>query len=257
MSISAVIITLNEEVHIERCLKSLQFADEIVVLDSYSTDRTVEIARKYTDKVSFREFRGFGEQKAAALDLASCEWLLFVDADEVVSEGMASEICEVIEHGSCDGYRSPRLTYFLGRAMRYCGWYPDYQLRLAKKCKARMPERLVHEHLEVDGIIGTLRSPLIHYSYANMAVYTRKMFHYARAAAEQKQREGRKSRLSDLLFRPCFTFVKMYLLKQGFRDGLHGFILSGLSASSVFLRYVMLWDMSRSANPAKEQKYHD
>lgn len=253
MSISAVVITLDEETNIECCLQSLQFADEIVVLDSMSTDRTVDIARTYTDKIGFKEFNGYGEQKAAALAMATCEWVLIVDADEVIGEELAAEIKDVVERGQFDAYKGPRLSYFLGRPMRHCGWYPDYQLRLAKRDRAQMPQRLVHEQLMIDGAIGILTNPMIHYSYVSMSDYARKMVSYARAAAEQRLREGRKPRFSDLLFTPGLTFVKMYLLEQGFRDGLHGFILSGLSACSVYLRYVMLWDMSRRQDPAKEQ----
>lgn len=253
MSISAVVITLNEEANIERCLQSLRFTDEIVVLDSMSTDDTVELARKYTDKVGVREFSGYGEQKAAALEMATCDWVLIVDADEVISESLADEIICAVKNGRLDGYKIPRSTYFLGKWIRYCGWYPDYQLRLAKRERAQMPPRLIHEHLVVNGDTGILNSPIIHYSYTSMGDYARKMISYAQAAAEQKLREGRKTRLSDILFTPGLTFVKIYILKQGFRDGLHGFILSCLSASAIFLRYATLWDMSRREDAAKER----
>ena len=252
MGLSAIVITYKEEINIEQCLKSLAFADEIVVLDSYSTDRTLEIARKYTDKISFREFTGFSDQKNAALALSTNEWILVIDADEVVSEELASEIITAIKNDKQDAYRIPRLTYFIGRKMRHCGWYPDYQLRLARRSKAHFPDRLVHETLEINGDIGTLKNDLIHFSYRDMNDYSRKMMLYARSAAEQKYIEGRRFNLGDLVLNPGLAFFKMYILKQGFRDGLHGFILSVLTACSTALRYSVLWSMQ--AQQQKQEK---
>lgn len=246
VGLSAVVITFNEEANIERCLRGVAFADEIVVLDSFSTDQTAELARKFTDRVSFRPFTNYSEQKAAALALAREDWVLLVDADEVVSGALAAEIKQAIESSDFDGYRIPRSTYFAGRRMRYCGWYPDYQLRLARRSKARIPQRLVHETLVVDGRCGTLANPLVHYSYPTIDDYMRKMIPYARAAALQKLNEGRTFKLTDLLFKPGLALLKMYLVKQGFRDGLHGFVLSVLTACSTALRYAMLWQMSRA-----------
>ena len=253
MGLSAVVITWNEEANIEQCLRSLSFADEIVVLDSFSTDRTVEIARKFTDKVSSREFTGFSDQKNAAIAMASQDWVLIVDADEVVPPELAVEIVDAITGGKYDAYRMPRSTYFLGRKMRHCGWYPDYQLRLARRSIAHIPDRLVHETMEVDCECGTLRGDLIHYSYRTMADYTRKMAAYSRAAAEQKFIEGRRFGVCDLLFNPGLTFFKMYVAKQGFRDGPHGLVLSVLTACSSALRYAFLWEMTKRAADNKEQ----
>lgn len=245
MGISVVVITLNEEENIERCLGSLAFADEIVVVDSFSTDRTVELARKFTDKVEQREFTGYSDQKSYAMSLAKGDWVLIVDADEVVTGDLAKEIVSAVKSGDCDGYKMPRISYFLGRPMRQCGWYPDYQLRLARKERARFAERLVHETLEVDGRCGTLRNDLLHHSYRDMDDYLRKMAAYSRAAARQKLFDGGRFRLADMLFRPGFTFFRKYVLQLGFAAGLRGFMLSGLSAYSVFLRYSILWDISK------------
>lgn len=250
--LSAVVITYNAEIDIANCLQSLTFADEIIVLDSFSTDRTLEIARQFTDKVSSREFTGFSNQWNAAIDLAQHEWILMVGADEVLTDGLISEIQYAVEKGACDGYRMPRLTYFLNRPIRGCGWYPDYQLRLARKSKFRIPHRLVHETMEIDGKCGTLKNDIIHFSYRSLGEYVRKMSLYARSAAEQKQLEGRKFHITDLLFTPGLTFLKMYILKQGFRDGLHGFILCALTQCSVFLRYAMLWEMTMRSKESKE-----
>jgi glycosyltransferase involved in cell wall biosynthesis len=248
-----VVITLNEETNVERCLSGLSFADEIVVVDSFSTDRTVEIARRYTDKVSLREFLGFSDQKTAAMELASGEWVLFVDADEVVTERLGAEIRKAAQSEQFDGYWIPRSTWFLGKRIRHCGWYPDCQLRLARKSKARFPARLVHETLEVDGKCGRLRNDLVHHSYRSMDDYARKMVFYNRAAARQKMLEGRRFRPTDLAVIPGITFLKMYILKRGFMDGLHGFVLSVLSACSSALRYAMLWEMSSQRSVEKER----
>ncbi len=245
MGLTACVITLDEERNIARCLESLSFADEIVVVDSFSTDRTVELARRFTDRIVRREFVGYSEQKNAALELATQEWVLIVDADEVVTEELAAAVRCAIESDKFAGYRMPRLTEFLGREMRHCGWYPDFQMRLARREKAHFPTRLVHETMVVDGPVGSLRPDLTHHSYPSLADYTRKMVSYARAAAQQKQIDGGRFRLTDLMLRPGLAFVRMYIWKQGFRDGLHGLVLSVLTACSTALRYAMLWELDR------------
>lgn len=250
MGLAAVVITLNEEHNIERCLQSLSFADEVAVLDSFSSDSTLDIARRFTDNVAQKQFAGFSEQWNAALGMVDEEWVMIVAADEVVTEPLAAEIGAAISRGDCDGWRMPRLTYFLGKAIRRCGWYPDYQLRVARASKARIPDRLVHERLEVDGTVGTLKHDLLHYSYPTITDYVRKMVAYSRAAARQKFDEGRRFRITDLLLSPALAFGKMYLLKQGFRDGAHGLVLSVLGGCSIALRYAMLMEMSlREGHP--------
>ena len=244
MSISAIVITKNEESNIERCLASLAFADEIVVLDSFSTDRTVEIARRFTDKISQREFAGYADQKNAAMELAANDWALIVDADEVVTDELAAEIRKAVESDRFDAYRMPRLTHFLGKPIRHCGWYPDYVIKLMRRSKARYPDRIVHETPDIDGAIGTLASDLLHYTYRDIDDLCRKMTAYARAAARQKLADGERFRLSKLFFAPGLAFLKKYILKQGYRDGLRGFIICAMTQTGVFLRYAMLWEMS-------------
>lgn len=251
MGLSAVVITYNEESNIDCCLQALSFADEIIVLDSGSTDKTVEIARKYTDKVSTRPFTGFSDQKNAAVQLAGSEWVLIVDADEVITEELASEICIAI-NGSYDAYKIPRLTYFLCKPIRYCGWYPDFQLRLVKKQLAVFSDRLVHESLDVMDNCGVLKRDMIHNSFPSLDDYVRKTEHYARLSARQKLRDGRRFRIADLIIAPGATFLKKYILQMGFLDGLRGLIISVTTAYGVFLRYAMLWELtSQSANERK------
>ncbi|MDH7600889.1 MAG: glycosyltransferase family 2 protein [Armatimonadota bacterium] len=247
MGISALVITWNEEKNIQRCLESLRFADEIVVLDSYSSDRTVEIAKRYTDKVFQREFAGFSDQRIAALQYASQDWVLIVDADEVVTPELASALRRAAETEQYDGYRLPRLTVFLDREMRHCGWYPAYSIRLARKDKVYFPPRLVHESILVRGRIGVLDEHLLHYSYPSLAEYARKMMLYADAGAKQMKIDGKRFTLFDLLARPPFAFFRMFIWKLGFLDGMHGFVLSVLTACSTALRYAMLWELERQS----------
>lgn len=253
MGLSAIVITYNEEQNLEQCLKGLAFADEIIVLDSYSTDKTVVIAERYTKKVFQREFKGFSAQRVAALSYASQEWVIFIDADEVVDGKLAGEIASVINEAEYDTYQIPRLTEFLGKKIWHSGWYPDYQLRLAKRAKVHIPERLVHESLETDSRCGRLTNPIIHYSYRSLDDFIRKSVLYARAAAKQRLVEGKVFKFSDLLFRPGFAFFKKYIIKQGFKDGFHGFLLSILTCWSVALRYAMLWEMGLQSKDGKER----
>lgn len=253
MKISAVVITYNEEPNIERCLASLAFADEIVVLDSFSTDRTVEIARGFTNKVSQREFTGFSDQKNAALDLASNDWVLIVDADEVVTPELAAEIQQAARSDQFAAYRMPRLTHFLGKPIRHCGWYPDHVIKLFRRSKVHYPDRLVHETPDVDGSVGSLSRDLLHYTCRGMDDLCRKTVAYARAAARQKQQDGVCFRLDKLLFAPGLTFLKKYIAQQGIRDGMRGFIICAMNQVGVFLRYAMLWEISTR----KDGEYHE
>lgn len=247
-----MVITYNEETNIERCLASLSFADEIVVVDSFSTDRTVELARRFTDKISQREFVGYADQKNAAMALASNDWVLVVDADEVVSDQLAAEIRRAVETERYAAYRMPRLSYFGGKAIRHCGWYPDYVVKLMRRSKSSYPDRLVHETPEVDGCVGTLKNDLLHYTYRDLDQFCRKVIAYSRAAAEQKMRDGERFRLSKLVFAPVVTFLKKYIVQQGFRDGLRGLVICVMSQFGVFLRYAMLWEMTIGKEPHDE-----
>lgn len=253
MGISAVVLTYNDESRIERCLRSLSFVDEIVVLDSFSTDRTLEIAGRFTDRISRREFRGFAEQRKAGLELATHEWLLIVDSDEVVPEELAREMLKAAQSESIDGCRVPRLTFFLGKPIRHCGWYPAYSFRLVRKASVSFGDRLVHEKITVEGQTADLKTDLLHYSYESMEDAVRKTMLYSQAAARQKFAEGRRFRLVDLLFRPGLMFLKKYFVQQGFRDGMRGFIICALMQCGIFLRYAALWQMSMGKEQMRDE----
>jgi glycosyltransferase involved in cell wall biosynthesis len=247
MGISALVLTYNDEQRIERCLRGVAFADELIVVDSFSTDRTVEIARRFGAVVSAREFTGFSDQWNAAIAQATQDWILIVGSDEVVPDELAAEIKEAVRSSHYAGYSMPRLTYFLGRPIRHCGWYPDYQLRLARRSVSRIPNRLVHETLEVEGKVGRLKNALMHYSFPTIESFCIKMVRYAKAAAQQKMVEGRRFRLADIVFTPGLTFLKMYVSKLGFLDGFRGLLVCALSSVSVLLRYATLWELSARA----------
>jgi glycosyltransferase involved in cell wall biosynthesis len=245
MDISAVIITRNEESNIRDCLASVSWAREIVVVDAESTDRTREIALEFTTLVHEKKWEGYAEAKAFAISRANSEWVLSLDADERVSEQLRNEIQALSEGGEYQGYLVPIRPLFLGRWIRHCGWYPGYKLRLFKKARAGMTPRRLHEGIRVEGATRKLESPLLHLAYPTVHSYFRKFTAYTDLAAQELHDEGRRARLPDLVLRPLFSFVKMYLFKRGFLDGLEGFILCVFSSFYVFVKYVKLREMGR------------
>jgi len=244
--LSVTVITLNEENEIGDCLESVSWADEIVVVDSGSSDRTVEIAKKFTDKVVYHPWAGYAAQKNWAMEQASHPWILSLDADERVSPELREEIERLLESSPRSvGYRVPRKNFFLGRWIRHGGWSPDYVLRLFRRDSGRFAERKVHESVTVQGEIGMLQSPLAHYTYRSMADYFQRMDRYSTLAAEEMFEAGKRANFIDLLLRPCGTFLKMFLLRQGFRDGMDGFLLGRLYSIYTFAKYAKLYKMGR------------
>ena len=242
--ISCVIITYNESKNIRRCLESVSWTDEIVVVDSYSTDDTREIALAFTDKIHRLKWSGFGPAKEYAKAKATGDWILSVDADEVVPGKLREEIQNITEsQGSLDGYFVPRRSNFLGRWIRHCGWYPDLVLRLFRKEKGKFTDRVVHEEVRVSGSTGRLRSDLLHYTDPDLDHYLKKLNRYTSLDAIQLFRQGRRAGILDILSRPILTFMKIYFFKRGFQDGLPGLILAVSSSFYVFSKYVKLWHL--------------
>ena len=249
MDISATIIVRNEEKNIEDCLASLDFAKEIVVVDSGSTDNTESLCRA-NPKVSFfqKEWPGFGAQKNFAAEQAKCDWIFNIDADERVSPKLKASILEA-DFISFNSFRVARENYFGGRWIKYCGWYPDYNLRLYNKNKCRFRERLVHESLECCGPVGTLSGNLIHFTYSGISDYLLRMERYSTLAAEQMVIEGKMPSIFDVILRPIFTFVKMFVIKRGMLEGYHGILLSALYSIYTFIKYAKAKDIcSRNDN---------
>lgn len=242
--VSATIITCNEEKNIGACLESIAWADEIIVVDSLSTDRTVDICRGYTQKVIQRPWPGHVQQKQFALEQATGDWILSLDADERLAPGAREEILQAVAAAAPDtcGFLFPRHSFYLGRWINHGGWYPDYKLRLIRKGSGRWGGIDPHDKLEVAGKSVTLKSEILHFVYRNLSHQLATVDSFSGIAAQQWREQGRAFRLLPLLIRPPLKFFECYLWKQGFRDGLPGFIIAVASSFYVFLKYAKLWE---------------
>jgi len=245
--LSVIIITYNEQENIRDCLESVKWSHEIVIVDSFSNDKTVEIAREYTSKVFQNKWTNFSQQKNLALGKASNEWVLNIDADERATSELKEEILTILnsKFQSFDGYYIPRRNHYLGRWIRHCGWYPDYKLRLFLRGKGKFNERTVHESVVVKGRKGYLKSCLNHYSYKNLSDHLSHIDKFSSLAAEEMFRDGKRARVFDLLFRPITRFIRMYLMNRGYLDGVYGLIVSLMGSFYVLMKYLKLWELSK------------
>lgn len=243
--LSVTIITLNEEKNLPRALESVRWADEILVVDSGSTDKTVEIARKLGARVIHNPWPGYGKQKNFAQDHVTQDWVLNIDADEEISPELADEIQQSladVRTGKVDAkaFTFPRKTFYLGRWIQHGGWYPNYLVRLADRRFSRWTEPAVHEALEVDGSIGTLKCPLHHYTFSSIRDQILTNLNFSHLGYMDLLRKGQRASLAKLIFKPVGKFIETYLFKRGFMDGLPGFIISVNAAHSMFLKYAYL-----------------
>ncbi len=244
--LSVTVITRDEAADLEACLASVAWADELVVVDAESTDRTVEIASKFTPRVFVRPWPGFGAQKNFALAQATRPWVLSLDADERVTPELRHAIERVLAaDGPLDGYHVQRKNLFAGRWLRHGGWFPDYQLRLFRRAAGRFPEVRVHESVRVAGRVGRLRAPLVHESYRDVADFVERADRYSTLAARDLVERGVRVSAAGLLLRPAARFLSMYLLRAGFLDGGDGLLLGLLYAYYVFLRCAKARELSR------------
>ena len=246
--LSVTVITRDEEAQIGDCLDSVRWADEIVVIDTGSADQTLEICRKYTPHVYTRPWEGYAAAKNAALDRATGDWILSLDADERVSAALRAEItalCLQPPASLADGYAVPRRNYLWGRWLRYGGLYPDYQIRLFKRGRGCFTARRVHESVQIDGRVGRLTHHLDHYSYQRLGDVILRLDRYTDLAALDRRDHGRSFRATALGMRPIGRFLRNYVLKQGFRDGIPGLIMAGSYAYGVFAREAKLWELTR------------
>jgi glycosyltransferase involved in cell wall biosynthesis len=249
-TLTVTVISHNEASHIAAALESVSWADEIIVIDSHSTDATVEIARRYATRVEVRDWAGYGAQKNYAADRASNDWILSIDADERVTPELAAEIREVMRRGPVTpGYQITRVAHYLGQWIRSTDWYPDYHLRLYDRRAARWSERRVHESVEVDGRpkggrhLPRLRGELLHYPYRDMSDHLRKIDRYTTLAAEQWEAEGKRATALHALVYPRLAFFRNFLLRRGFSDGRVGLLVSLLNSYYVFLKYAKLIEL--------------
>ena len=246
MKLSATVITRNEEKNIAACLDSLLFADEIIVVDSGSSDRTEEICRSYP-KVRFycNAWPGYGQQKNIAARYAENDWIINVDADERISPELQKSICSVDSNSFSVG-RIARENYFGKRWIRHCGWYPDYTHRLYDRRRCSFSERLVHETLEHDNRVVTLQGNLKHFTYTDISDYLRRMDTYSSLSAQELFHSGKAGGPWSLLFKPVATFIKMYVIRKGFLEGFFGLVLSLLYAQYTFCKYAKLAELNRN-----------
>jgi glycosyltransferase involved in cell wall biosynthesis len=245
-TLSVAVIALNEEERIRACLESVAWADEIVVVDSGSADKTPAIAREFTDRVLFHPWAGYGAQKNVALAQCQGRWVLSLDADERVPDELRQEIERTLAADPpVAGLFVARRNFFQGRWVRHGGWYPDYQLRLFRRGQARFSEAAVHESVRVEGPTGRLRTPLIHQSYRGVEDFVARAHRYAELAARELAAQGCGGSVADLLLRPLWRFVATYVLRLGFLDGWRGFVLAVLYAQYVFIRAARARELTR------------
>lgn len=254
MPVSAIVITLNESAHIQACLESVAWADERIVVDSGSTDDTVAIATRCGARVVSHQWLGYSAQKNFAAGLAAHDWIVSVDADERVTPELGEEMRAALgAPGDHAGFRVPRITFHLGLWIRGTDWYPDYQLRLYDRRRARWNGRKVHESVTADGPVGQFRHELQHYAYRDIAHHLDTINRYTTLAAEHMHEQGRRTSLAELLLHPPAAFVRNYLLRRGVMLGKPGLTISAMNAYYVFLKFAKLAELQHRATLSPPQ----
>ena len=245
MKLTVTVITRNEAANLAGALESVKWADEIVVVDSRSTDETVEIARRYATRVDVHDWKGYSAQRNYAAEIAANDWILAIDADERVPQALADEIQHILRNEpAARGYRMPRVSYYLGRWIKGTDWYPDYQLRLYDRRVGQFNGKRVHESVELsEGKPGTLKNDLQHYPYRDISDHVTSIDHYTTLAAEEWSAAGRRTGVLDVVLHPPAAFLRNYILRFGFRDGMPGFLISVLNSYYVFLKILKLWEI--------------
>lgn len=243
------IITYNEEDNIRACLESISWVDEIVVVDSGSTDKTVDIAREYTERVFFNAWEGMKEQKTFAVSKASHPWIFSLDADERVTEDLKTSIQKILQHPEHDGYRFPRQNYFLGKWLKHGGWYPDHVLRLFRKDRGHFGGINPHDKVIIEkGTVATLDFPIVHITYKSLAQYIHKQNLYSSISAEEKVKSEKPGAVSPFLImmKMAEKFFEVYIFKKGFLDGFHGLIAAIGATYATFLKHAKIWELTRN-----------
>ncbi len=242
-------ICRNEEKNIEECLRSVSWCNEIIVVDSFSTDETVKIARAFTDKIYENEWKGFAEQKRFAISKVNCEWVFSIDADERCTAELAKEIADILREAnvSYNGFKIPRKSFFLNRWIKHGGWYPNYQLRLFRKNSATLSDRLVHESFLVDGNIPKLKSDLLHYTVTSVSAYISKINTYSDLSAREKFKK-RKMGYVSLLLIPAVAFIRQYIFKGNILDGIGGLMVSRFHMITKTFNSMKIWEIQNSTD---------
>ena len=249
MQISATIIAFNERQKIAAAIKSVDWADEILVVDSESTDDTRQIAESLGAKVIVQKWLGFSKQKQFAVDNASFDWIFSLDADEIVSEKLMKEIEAVrVNNETVSAFRIPRLSFYMNRPIRHCGWYPDWQIRLFDRRNARWKDVLIHESVEVDGKIDKLEGDILHYSWESSAQHHQLIGErYAPLAARQNFQNGKRTSPLKIALAAPVAFLRIYIVKMGFLDGFAGFCIARFTAHFAFLKNLLLWEIQNES----------
>ena len=249
--ISACVLTYNEERKIEQCLRSILWCDEIVILDSFSTDSTLSLCRQFTDRVYQREWLGYVGQRNLIREMATHSWILFLDSDEEVSPVLRDEIITEFEKGNGPyvGYEFPRQVFFLGKWIRHGEWYPDVKLRLFKKVHGRTEGQEPHDRVIVNGPVKRLKNPLWHYTYDDIRDYVDTVNRFSSITARQRFLAGARFSWAHVIVRSMLRFLKGYVLRLGFLDGAHGFLVASINSFGVFVKYSKLWEHRLKSRP--------
>ncbi len=240
MALSVIIIVKNEAEHISRCLESVAFADEIIILDSGSTDNTLEICKQYTQQVFSTDWQGFGVQKQRALDKAKSNWVLSVDADEQITPELRNEIQAAMLQPKIFGFEIPRLSSYCGKQILHSGWHPDYVLRLFQRQYGSFTADIVHERVLVTGKIQQLNNPILHEAFVDATEVLSKINHYSSLGAQKLYAQGLRTSLKQAIFKACWSFIRTYILKAGYLDGQHGLMLAISNAEGTYYKYLKL-----------------
>lgn len=245
--LSATIITKNEEQNIERCLKSLSWVDEIVVVDTGSTDLTKEICTKYNCNFIEKKWLGFGRTKKAAVDSTQNDWILSIDSDEEVTEELKNKIIEILKTPDVNAYKIKRRSFYLDRMINHCGWNRDYPLRLFNKRCGNFNNKEIHEFVELEKgeKINIIEESILHYTYPTIESHIKKVNRYSELQAHEMKLEGKSYSVFASVLLGLNKFINMYLLRFGFLDGKEGFFLSSISAFGVYLKYIKLWKLNK------------
>lgn len=242
--ISVTVICKNEEKNIRRCLESAKWADDIIIIDSGSTDKTLEIAKEYTENIEVIEWNGYSHARKIALQKVKTEWVLPLDADEEITNGLKDEIIDVIKSGNqeINGYKIPRKSFFLNKWIKHCGWYPGYQMRLCRTKFTSVAERLVHEGYIIEGKTGYLKNDINHYTVNSIYEFTAKINEYSTLQAIEKVRR-KKVGFKEIYFNNIIAFYKHFIFKRGFLDGVHGLMVSMFDLITNVLTYMKIYEL--------------
>jgi len=247
-TISCAIVVFNEERNIRACLDTAKWMDEIVVVDAYSTDRTREICRQYTHRIFERPWLGFGDQKNFAIEQATADWVFILDADERIGPDLEDEIENILAAGELNravAYYLPRRNFYYGKWVKRAGCYPDLQLRLFRRGVGRLNDEEPHNRFVFEGEAAYLKSPLDHYTESSINDHFRKFRNFTSLAAQERGKTKQSVYWTDLTVRPLFTFYKYFVARRGFRDGMHGFLVSVWASMYTFVKYAKLWQMTQ------------